>query len=132
MTDDFNWLVEHGADVVRDYAGKWIAVCDGQVVGVGETATEAADKARSTVGDKSFILEAVEAEADVIYANRQTALDLIIENVDAGQAPSRLGRLWECNPQFERRARNPRRLCLETIVGQCIIEHLYGKLPVFS
>ena len=69
VTDDFNWLVEHGADVVRDYAGKWIAVCDGKVVGVGDTATEAADKARSIVADKPFILEAVEAEADVIYAD---------------------------------------------------------------
>ena len=70
VADDFNWLVEHGVDLAREYAGKWIAVCDGKVVGVGETATEAADKARSTVADKSFILEAVESEADVIYAER--------------------------------------------------------------
>ena len=70
VTDDFNWFVAPGADVECDYAGKWIAVCDGKVVGVGETATEAADKARSTVADKPFILEAVEAEADVIYAER--------------------------------------------------------------
>ncbi len=69
VADDFKWLVEHGVDLAREYAGKWIAVRDGEVVGVGDTATEAAEQARSRDKDKPFILEAVESEADVIYAN---------------------------------------------------------------
>ena len=64
----FNWLVEQGPEVFRKYAGKWIAVRNGRVVGVGETATEAAEKAREQVDDGKFILEAVDSEADVIYA----------------------------------------------------------------
>jgi len=65
--DDFAWLVEHGPEVFSEYAGKWIAVRDGQIVGVGTTATEAAGQARAKVPDGEFILEAVDAEADVIY-----------------------------------------------------------------
>ena len=66
--DDFNWLIEHAPDIFREYAGKWIAVRDGKVIGVGETATEAAEEARSKAKGGEFILEAVETEADVIYA----------------------------------------------------------------
>jgi len=67
--DDFAWLVENGPHLFTEYAGKWIAVRDGEVVGVGTTATEAAEQARRKVGDEQFILEAIDAEADVIYAN---------------------------------------------------------------
>ena len=67
--DDFAWLVEHGPELFRAYAGKWIAVHAGEVVGVGDTATEAAEQARAKVEDSEFILEAVEAETDVIYAD---------------------------------------------------------------
>lgn len=66
--DDFAWLVEHGPELFREYAGKWIAVRDGEVIGVGETATEAAEQARDRAEDGEFILEAVDVEADVIYA----------------------------------------------------------------
>ena len=65
--NDFAWLAEHGPELFREYAGKWIAVHDGEVVGVGETATEAAEQARTKVDDTDFILEAVDTEADVIY-----------------------------------------------------------------
>ncbi len=65
--DDFNWLVEHGPEIVRDYGGKWIAVRDGAVIGVGDTAPEAANAAQATAAAGDFILEAVDAEADVIY-----------------------------------------------------------------
>ena len=67
--DDFAWLVERGPDLFTQYAGKWIAVCDGAVVGVGSTATEAAEEARQKVDGSQFILEAIDTEADVIYAN---------------------------------------------------------------
>lgn len=65
--NDFAWLAEHGPELFREYAGKWIAVHDGEVIGVGETTTEAAEQARAKVEDTDFILEAVDTEADVIY-----------------------------------------------------------------
>jgi hypothetical protein len=65
---DFAWLVEHSTEVFEKYAGKWIAVHDGEVIGVGETATEAAELARDRAPDAEFILEAVDAEGDVVYA----------------------------------------------------------------
>ncbi len=65
--DDFAWLVEHGPELFRKYAGKWIAVHDGEVIGVGETATEAAQQGRENARDGDFILEGVDTEADVIY-----------------------------------------------------------------
>lgn len=64
---DFNWLIEHGPELFRKYAGKWIAVYDGEVVGLGDTASAASDQAREKTGSDNFILEAVDAEADVIY-----------------------------------------------------------------
>lgn len=66
--DDFAWLIEHGPDLFRKYAGKWIAVRDGEVIGVGSTAPQAAELARAKVEDGQFILEGVDDEVDVIYA----------------------------------------------------------------
>ncbi|MFH1110893.1 MAG: DUF5678 domain-containing protein [Planctomycetota bacterium] len=65
---DFSWLTDHGADLFRRFAGKWIAVHNGEVIGVGDTATEAADQARQKADDTDFILEALDSDADVIYA----------------------------------------------------------------
>ncbi|HKQ50705.1 MAG TPA: DUF5678 domain-containing protein [Phycisphaerae bacterium] len=64
---DIAWLVEHGIEIDRKYAGKWIAVYGGRVVGVGNTAKEAADQARQVCADGEFVLEAVMADADVVY-----------------------------------------------------------------
>lgn len=64
---DIAWLVEHGIEIDRQYAGKWIAVHNGGVVGVGDTAKEAADQAREICRDGDFVLEAVMPDADVIY-----------------------------------------------------------------
>ena len=64
---DFSWLSDHSPELSEQYAGRWIAVRDGKVVGVGETAVEAAEQAREKVADGEFILEAVDAAADVIY-----------------------------------------------------------------
>ena len=41
---------------------------DGKVVGVGDTASEAAEQAHQDDPEESFILEAVDHDADVIYA----------------------------------------------------------------
>ena len=70
---DFAWLVDHGPYLFQQYAGKWIAVRDAEIVGVGDTATEAGEQARANVQDGEFILEAVDAEADVIYDCPQVA-----------------------------------------------------------
>ena len=68
MTDrDFAWIVDHSSELFKKYRGKWIAVRDGRVVGVGATAPEAAEKARQEVPDGEFILEAIDEQADVIY-----------------------------------------------------------------
>ena len=65
---DFLWLGKHTPELQEKYAGKWIAVHDGRVIGVGDTATEAAENARAETADGEFILEAVDPEADVVYA----------------------------------------------------------------
>lgn len=65
---DFAWIVEHNRELFEKYRGQWIAVHQGAVVGVGSTATEAAEAARSVVPDSDFVLEALDVDADVIYA----------------------------------------------------------------
>ncbi|MFH0983647.1 MAG: DUF5678 domain-containing protein [Planctomycetota bacterium] len=67
VDSDFAWLVEHSPELFEQYRGRWITVRDAEVVGVGDTAPEAAEKARARVPDGDFILEAVDHEADVIY-----------------------------------------------------------------
>jgi hypothetical protein len=64
---DFAWLMEHGEEIAERYAGKWIAVRNGEVIGVGDTAVEAAEQADEKAPEGDYILEAVEANADVIY-----------------------------------------------------------------
>lgn len=66
---DFAWLMEHTDELVADYAGKWIAVAGERVVASGDTASEAAEAARAELGEGAdFLLEAIDATADVIYA----------------------------------------------------------------
>ena len=67
QNQDFAWLVENSTDLFQKYPGKWIAVRDGKVIGVGDTAPQAADEANQKVDDGQFILEAIDKEADVIY-----------------------------------------------------------------
>jgi hypothetical protein len=67
IQNDFNWLVDHGAELHEKYAGKWIAVYDEQVVGVGDTAVEAAEQARKVAKDGDYILEALDPIGDYIY-----------------------------------------------------------------
>ena len=69
IESDTAWLAEHSLEITEKYAGKWIAVYEGRVIGVGETAVEASDQARKVCPDETFILEAVEADADTIYAD---------------------------------------------------------------
>lgn len=70
MSDaDFAWLAEHNIEHFDQYRGKWIAVADEEIVGVGDTAPEAAEIARSKVPDGDFILQAIDNEVDVIYGS---------------------------------------------------------------
>jgi len=64
MHEDFAWLTEHSREIYEEYSGKWIAVLDGQVVGVGDTATEAAAQAESKHPGAAYILEAVDPEPE--------------------------------------------------------------------
>ena len=64
MSTDFAWLAEHSLDIYEKYAGRWIAVLNGEVVGVGETAVEAADQAESKHPGADYLLEAVDPETD--------------------------------------------------------------------
>jgi hypothetical protein len=68
MRDDFAWLTEHSRENYEKYAGKWIAVLDSAVVGVGDTAVEAANQAEHEHPNRDYILEKVERDVDVIYA----------------------------------------------------------------
>ena len=64
MRGDFAWLTEHSRGIGEKYAGKWIAVLDGEIVGVGETATEAAAQAEAKHPSAPYILEAVDPEPE--------------------------------------------------------------------
>lgn len=68
MNDDFAWLTEHSLENHEKYAGRWIAVLDGEVVGVGDTAVEAANEAELAHPNSDYILEKIERDVDVIYA----------------------------------------------------------------
>jgi hypothetical protein len=65
--NDFQWLADHGPELHQKYAGKWIAIHNGKVVGVGDTAVEASEKAEKETCGREFVLQALDAEADVIY-----------------------------------------------------------------
>ncbi len=66
MSSDFAWLTEHSLEIFERYAGKWIAVFNSEVVGVGNTATEAADQAEARYPGQRYILEAVDTEPERI------------------------------------------------------------------
>lgn len=60
MSGDFAWLTERSRDIYEKYAGKWIAVLNGEVVGVGDMAVQAANRAERTHPRGDFVLEAVD------------------------------------------------------------------------
>lgn len=64
MSADFAWLTDHSREIYEKYSGKWIAVLDGQVVGVANTATEAAGMADESHPGADFVLEAVDPEPE--------------------------------------------------------------------
>jgi len=66
MSQDFARLTEDSHEMYGKYSGKWIAVLDGRVIGVGETATEAARQADAEHPGADYILKAVDPEPDRI------------------------------------------------------------------
>ncbi len=66
MHADFVWLTEHSREIYEKYSGKWIAVLDGEIVGVGDTATEAAQQAEAEHAGAAYVLEAVDPEPERI------------------------------------------------------------------
>lgn len=64
MSQDFAWLTEHSREIYEKYSGKWIAVLDGQIIGVGDSATEAARRAEAEHPGADYILEAVDREPE--------------------------------------------------------------------
>ncbi len=65
---DFAWLSDHSPEPYRKYAGKWIAVHDGEVIGVGDTATEAARQADEKNPTGDYILQDLDRDGDVAFA----------------------------------------------------------------
>lgn len=70
---DSAWMSEHSLELEAKYGGKWIAVHDRQVIGVGDTAVEANAEARKICPQGGFVLEAVEAHTDTLYASIRLA-----------------------------------------------------------
>ena len=66
MSNEFAWLTEHSREIDEKYPGKWIAVLDGEVIGVGDTATEAAQQAEEKHAGADYVLEAVDPEPERI------------------------------------------------------------------
>jgi hypothetical protein len=64
---DAKWMTQHSMELQEKYAGKWIAVYGEEVVGVGDTALEAAQQARRSAKPGDYILHAFDRETDVIY-----------------------------------------------------------------
>ena len=64
MSNDFAWLTEHSREIYEEYSGKWIAVLNGKIVAVADTATEAARQAEEAHAGADFVLEAVDSEPE--------------------------------------------------------------------
>lgn len=65
-TQTAEWLAANGAGLQRLYAGKWVAAFNDQVVGVGDTATEADEQALRAGSRGAHVLQAIEPVEDRI------------------------------------------------------------------
>ena len=64
---DFHWMTIHAAELQRKYAGRWVAIVDQHVAGVGKSATAAYRQAKRRHPDGEPILEAIEKTLLAIY-----------------------------------------------------------------
>ena len=56
---DFVWLSKHTPGLQEEYAGKWIAVVNEEVVGSGDTAIEAYNQSRKRYPEIKPLLDVV-------------------------------------------------------------------------
>lgn len=67
IEQDFDWFSNQALKIHKKYRGKWIAVVNKKIVGVGKTAITAYKKAKKISPHREPILEAIEREIEVIY-----------------------------------------------------------------
>ena len=68
-TRDCDWLAQHGLELSAHYPGKWIAVHDGEVIGAGDTLSEAGEQALQRRPQHDFILEQINVDVDVPHVD---------------------------------------------------------------
>jgi hypothetical protein len=66
MSDEFAWLTQHSLEIYKKYAGKWVAVCNSEVAGVGDTAINAATQAEEKYPGADCLFEWVDPESERI------------------------------------------------------------------
>ncbi len=64
---DLRWMTIHAVELHRKYPGKWVAIVDQHVAGVGRSATAAYRQAKRRYPDNEPILEAIEKTLLAIY-----------------------------------------------------------------
>lgn len=68
-TRDCDWLAEHGLELSEKYPGKWVAVHDQEVIGVGDTLAEAGEQATRRRPQRDFILEQINVDMDLPHVD---------------------------------------------------------------
>lgn len=59
LNDDFNWLVKNMSTIQKKSTGKFIAVINKHIAGIGKSAKEAYQKAKKAYPDKEPLLDLV-------------------------------------------------------------------------
>lgn len=57
---DSNWRAEHDAELLARYAGQWIAIRAGAIIGVGDTGVAASEQAEQVTRPGGYILCAID------------------------------------------------------------------------
>ena len=59
INQDFQWLVKNMIKFQKKYAGKWVAVVNKKIAGIGKTAVEAYKKAKKLFPQNEPLLDVV-------------------------------------------------------------------------
>lgn len=59
LKDDFQWLIKNSAILQKENAGKFVAIVNKSVAGLGKTAKEAYEKAKKAYPDKEPLLDII-------------------------------------------------------------------------
>jgi Family of unknown function (DUF5678) len=68
-SSDCEWLAEHGLELSARYPGKWVAVHEGRVIGVGANMLQAEREALALCPQHDFILEEIDVESDLPHVD---------------------------------------------------------------